>query len=120
MVCARWFRNPGNEQNLTLAGDLSMPFEVKSCSIDEMHRHPTFADRTQAKVRVLLREIRSRETFDHNLTLKVWANTHDQMTPSEVKTALLIKAATILKRTVSVAEIEISGEGVVSRPAISG
>ena len=97
-----------------------MPFEVKSCSIDEMHRHPTFADRTQAKVKVLLREIRSRETFDHNLTLKVWANTHDQMSPSEVKTALLITAATILKRTVSVAEIEISGEGIVSRPAVSG
>lgn len=97
-----------------------MPFEVKSCSIDEMHRHPTFADRTQAKVKVLLREVRSRETFDHNLTLRVWADTHDQMTASEVKTALLVKAATILKRTVSVAEIEISGDGVVTRPAVSG
>jgi hypothetical protein len=97
-----------------------MPFEVKSCSIDEMHRHPTFADRTQAKVKVLLREIRSRETFDHNLTLRVWADTHDQMTASEVKTALLIKAATILKRTVSVAEIEVSGDGAVTRPVVSG
>ena len=76
-----------------------MPFEVKSCSIDEMHRHPTFKDRTQARVKVLLRESRSRETFDHNLTLKVWANTTDKMTASEVKTALLTKAATILKRT---------------------
>lgn len=97
-----------------------MPFEVKACSIDEMQRHPTFADRTQAKVKVLLREIRSRETFDHNLTLKVWANTHDQMTASEVKTALLVKAATILKRTVSVAEIEVSGEGTVTHPTVSG
>ena len=48
-----------------------MPFEIKACSIDEMHRHPTLKDRTQAKVKVMLREIRSRETFDHNLTLKV-------------------------------------------------
>ena len=75
-----------------------MPFEVKSCSIDEMHRHPTFADRTQAKVKVLLREIRSRETLDHNLTLRVWANTHDQMSPSEVKTALLIKATLLFSK----------------------
>lgn len=97
-----------------------MPFEVKSCSIDEMHRHPTFADRTQAKVSVLLREVRSRETFDHNLTLRVWANTTDQMSPTEIKTALLTRAAIILKRTVSVAEIEISGEGQVTRPAVSG
>jgi hypothetical protein len=97
-----------------------MPFEIKACSIDEMRRHPTFADRTQAKVKVLLREIRSRETFDHNLTLRVWANTTDKMSPAEVKTALLTKAATILKRTVSVAEIEISGEGRVSRPTVSG
>lgn len=96
-----------------------MPFEVKACSIDEMHRHPTFADRTQAKVKVLLREIRSRETFDHNLTLRVWANTHDKMSPSEVKTALLVKAAAILKRTVSVAEIEVSGDGAVTRPTVS-
>jgi len=97
-----------------------MPFEVKSCSIDEMHRHPTFADRTQAKVKVLLRESRSRETFDHNLTLRVWANTHDKMTPSEIKTALLVKAAAILKRTVSVAEIEVGVDGVVTRPMVNG
>jgi len=97
-----------------------MPFEVKSCSIDEMHRHPTFKDRTQARVKVLLRESRSRETFDHNLTLKVWANNTDKMTASEVKTALLTKAATILKRTVSVAEIEVSSEGAVTRPTVSG
>jgi hypothetical protein len=97
-----------------------MPFEVKSCSIDEMHRHPTFADRTQAKVKVLLRESRSRETFDHNLTFRVWANTHDKMSPSEIKTALLVKAAAILKRTVSVAEIEVGVDGAVTRPAVNG
>lgn len=97
-----------------------MPFEVKACSIADMHRHPTFADRTQAKVKVVLREIRSRETFDHDLTLRVWANTNDRMSPAEVKTALLSKAATILKRTVSVAEIEVSGEGRVTKPTMSG
>lgn len=97
-----------------------MPFEVKACTIDEMHRHPTFADRTQAKVKVLLREIRSRETFDHNLTLRVWANTNDKMSASEIKTALLTRAATILKRTVSVAEIEMQADGTAGRPTISG
>jgi hypothetical protein len=97
-----------------------MPFEVKACSIDEMHRHPTLKDRTQAKVKVMLREIRSRETFDHNLTLKVWANTHDDMSPAEVKTALLTKAAVILKRTVTVAELPVDANGAIGRPTLNG
>ncbi|MDB5542468.1 MAG: hypothetical protein JWQ89_4195 [Devosia sp.] len=120
MVRAPQFRTAGIAQSLSLGGLEIMPFEVKSCSIDEMRIHPTFADRTQAKVKVLLREIRSRETFDHNLTLRVWANTTDKMSPAEVKTALLTRAAAILKRTVSVAEIEVSGEGRVSKPTVSG
>ena len=97
-----------------------MPFEVKACRIDELHRHPTFADRTQAKVKVVLREITSHHAFDHNLTLKVWANTHEKMSPAEVNTALLTRAAAILKRTMSVAEIEAGGEGQVSKPTVSG
>jgi hypothetical protein len=103
-----------------LAGDLNMPFEIKACTIDEMHRHPTFADRTQAKVKVVLREIGTRESFDHNLTLKVWANTHDRMSASEVNTALLTRAAAILKRTMSVADIEVAGDGHVTKPTVSG
>jgi hypothetical protein len=98
-----------------------MPFEIKACSIDEMRRHPTLKDRTQARVKVMLREIRSREIFDHNLTLKVWADTRDDMTPTEVKTALLTKAATILKRTVTVAELPIDASGNIgARPTVSG
>lgn len=82
-----------------------MPFEVKACTIDEMHQHPTFADRTQARVKVVLREITAQQAFDHNLTLKVWATTHERMTAAEVNTALLTRAAAILKRTMSVAEV---------------
>ncbi len=82
-----------------------MPFEVKACSIDEMHRHPMFADRTQARVKVVLREITPGQAIDHNLTLKVWADTNDQMSVAEINTALLTRAATILKRTMTVAEI---------------
>jgi hypothetical protein len=97
-----------------------MPFEIKACSIDEMRRHPTLKDRTQARVKVMLREIRPRETFDHNLTLKVWANTRDDMSPAEVKTALLTKAATILKRTVTVAELPVDAAGNVGKATLSG
>jgi hypothetical protein len=97
-----------------------MPFEVKACTIDELHRHPTLADRTQAKVKVVLREITNHRALDHNLTLKVWANTRPGMSPAEVNTALLTRAATILKRTMSVAEIEITGDGTVSKPTVSG
>lgn len=97
-----------------------MPFEIKACSIDEMRRHPTLKDRTQAKVKVMLREIRSRETFDHNLTLKVWANTRDDMSPAEVKTALLTKAAHILKRTVTVAELPADADGGVGKATLNG
>ena len=102
------------------AGDLNMPFEVKACTIDELHRHPTFADRTQARVKVVLREITAHKAFDHNLTLKVWANTRPGMSTAEVNTALLTRAATILKRTMSVAEIEVTGDGTVSKPTVSG
>jgi len=97
-----------------------MPFEIKACSIDEMRRHATLKDRTQAKVKVVLREIRSRETFDHNLTLKVWANTRDDMSPNEVKTALLTKAADILKRTVKVAELPVDASGGIGKPTLHG
>jgi hypothetical protein len=97
-----------------------MPFEIKACSIDHMHRHPTLKGRTQARVQVMLRETRPRETFDHNLTLKVWADTPDDMSPTEVKTALLTKAATILKRTVMVAELPVDAAGNVGKPTLSG
>jgi hypothetical protein len=97
-----------------------MPFEIKACSIDEMRRHATLRDRTQAKVKVVLREIRSRETFDHNLTLRVWANTRDDMTVTEVKTALLTKAAHILKRTVKVAELPVDASGGIGKPTLNG
>lgn len=97
-----------------------MPFEVKACTIDEMQVHPTLADRTQAKVKVVLREMHAREAFDHNLTLRVWANTNERMSPNDVKMALLTRAATILKRTMSTAELEVTGEGLVSRPGLSG
>lgn len=97
-----------------------MPFEIKACSIDEMRRHATLKDRTQAKVKVVLREIRSREVFDHNLTLKVWANTRDDMSPAEVKTALLTKAAAILKRTVTVAELPMDANGGVGKVTLNG
>ena len=95
-----------------------MQFEIKACSIDDMHRHPVLPDRTQARVKVMLREIRSPETFDHDLTLKVWAYTDNKMTPADVKTALLTKAAAILQRTVSLAEIQMDGDGKFSKVTI--
>lgn len=97
-----------------------MPFEIKACSIDHMERHPTLKGRTQARVQVMLREIRPRETFDHNLTLRVWADTRDDMSPTEVKTALLTKAASILKRTVVAAELPMDAGGGVGKASLSG
>ncbi len=97
-----------------------MPFEIKACSIDEMRLHPTLKDRTQAKVKVMLRETLARQSFDHNLTLKVWANTDDKMTPAEVKTALLTKAAAILKRTVTAAELPMNADGSIGKATLNG
>ncbi len=97
-----------------------MTFEIKACSIDEMRRHPTLKDRTQANVKVMLRETLARQSFDHNLTLKVWANTDDRMTPAEVKTALLTKAAHILKRTVTVAELPVDAAGNIGKATLDG
>ena len=97
-----------------------MPFEVKACTIDELHRHPTVTNRTQARVKVVLREVTNQNAFDHNLTLKVWADTRPGMSSAEVNTALLTRAATILKRTMSVADVEVSADGHVVRPTISG
>ena len=96
-----------------------MPFEVKTCSIEDMHRHPVLRDRSVARVNVTLRENRAPETFDHDLMLKVWAYTDNDMTPADVKTALLTKAAAILKRSASLAEIQMDGDGKFSRVTIS-
>jgi len=41
------------------------------------------------------------------------------MTPADVRTALLTKAAAILKRTASLAEIQMDGDGQFSRVTIS-
>ena len=95
-----------------------MPFEIKACSIEDMHRHPALADRSLARVKVMLQEIRSPETFDHELTLKVWAYTDNNMTPADVKTALLTKAASILQ-AVSLAEIQMDGDGKFSKLTIT-
>jgi len=96
-----------------------VPFEIKACSIQDMHRHPVLQDRSLARVNVTLRETRAPETFDHDLMLKVWAYTDNDMTPADVKTALLTKAAAILKRTASLAEIQMDGDGKFSRVTIS-
>ena len=97
-----------------------MQFEIKACTITEVRPHPVFADRTKAEVKVTLRETWPREIFDHNLTIRVWATTNEGMTPAEVNAALLSKAAAILKRTVSAAEVAIGVDGKVSKPVNSG
>lgn len=56
-----------------------MAFEIKACSIDEVHQHPKFADRIEAKVKVTLRETDAHRDFDHHLTLRVWAFTTPEM-----------------------------------------
>lgn len=119
MVHPPGYRAAMSRPNLPVGEDI-MPFEVKACTIDEMHVHPTFADRTQAKVKVVLREIRAREAFDHNLTLRVWADTTAGMSSNDVKMALLTRAATILKRTMVNAEIEVNGDRLVSKPVVNG
>ena len=42
------------------------------------------------------------------------------MSPAEVKTALLTKAAVILKRTVTVAELPVDANGAIGRPTLNG
>jgi len=106
-------------RKLGSAGDTIMPFEVKACTIDEMHVHPTFRDRTQARVKVVLREMRAHEAFDHNLTLRVQADTNEQMTERELQLAILTRAAGILKRTMSVADLDVASDGTVTRRRVA-
>lgn len=42
------------------------------------------------------------------------------MSPAEVKTALLTKAAAILKRTVTVAELPVDANGGVGKVTLNG
>ncbi len=42
------------------------------------------------------------------------------MTTAEVKMALLTKAAHILKRTVTVAELPVNADGSIGKPALNG
>lgn len=83
-----------------------MSFEIRACTIADVHSHPTLKGRTQGKVNVTLREtLRGGKLHDHKLTLKVWADTDESMSLADVNSALLGRAAAILKRTMSVAEI---------------
>lgn len=80
-----------------------MAFEITACRIEAVHQHPKFDDRTEARVQVTLRETSDATAFDHDLTLRVWAHTNELMSTAEINHALLARAATILKRTISVA-----------------
>ena len=81
-----------------------MSFEIKACTIADVRPHPTLGGRVEGKVRVTLRETIDRRDVDHDLTLKVWADTTPAMSLSEINSALLGRAAIILKRTVAVAD----------------
>lgn len=82
-----------------------MAFDLKHCVISEIAKHPRFAHRTRATVKVMLRETYGDKSFDHNLTLKVWTQTTDIMSADEVKSALLAKTASILSRTMGYAAL---------------
>jgi len=81
-----------------------MSFEIKACTIADVRPHPTLGGRIEGKVKVTLRETIDRRDVDHNLTLKVWADTTPAMSMAEVNSALLGRAAIILRRTVAVAD----------------
>lgn len=81
-----------------------MPFEIRACTIAGVHPHPRLKGRTEGKVKVTLRETLARHTYDHDLTLKVWADTTPEMSLADINSALLGRAAIILRRTVAVAD----------------
>lgn len=81
-----------------------MSFEIRACTIADVRPHPTLGGRIEGKVRVTLRETIDRRDVDHQLTLKVWADTTPAMSLAEVNSALLGRAAAILKRTMAVAD----------------
>ena len=81
-----------------------MPFQIKACTIADVRPHPTLGGRVEGKVKVTLRETIDRRDIDHDLTLKVWADTTPNMSLAEINSALLGRAAIILKRTVAVAD----------------
>lgn len=81
-----------------------MSFEIRACTIVDVRPHPRLAGRTEGKVRVTLRETIDGRSVDHDLTLKAWAETTPAMSLAEVNTALLGRAAVILKRTIAVAD----------------
>jgi hypothetical protein len=84
-----------------------MAFEIKECTLEDIKPHPTLLGRTVGKVKVKLRETRANETFDHDLVLKVWASTRAGMTEAQIKTALLARAAHILRKTVAIADVNL-------------
>ncbi len=81
-----------------------MSFQIKACTIADVRPHPTLGGRVEGKVKVTLRETIDQRDIDHDLTLKVWADITPTMSLSEINSALLGRAAIILKRTVSVAD----------------
>lgn len=84
-----------------------MAFEVKECTLEDVAPHPTLIGWTRARVRVRLRETRASEAFDHHLVLKVWAATRDGMTEAQTRTALLERAAHILRKTMAIADANL-------------
>lgn len=75
-----------------------MPFEITTCTIAELFPHPIFRDRTQARIKVTLRETGTIPATDHALTVKVWTDNRGR-SDDAIREDLVLKAATILKRT---------------------
>lgn len=82
-----------------------MPFEVTDCSIIEMQAHPRLADRTNARLRVRLQETNASDTIDHDLVIRVWTDTRPGMSVTDIQSALLMRAAAIIRRTIASAEL---------------
>ena len=97
-----------------------MSFEIKACTIADVRPHRTLDGRVEAKVKVTLRETIDRREVNHDLALKVWADTTPAMSLAEVNSALLGRAAVILKRTMAVADTSRLTVGYRAAPEAIG
>ena len=75
-----------------------MTLELIDIAVRDKQSHPRLAGRITGHVRAVLSETLDGNQHTHELSIAVWADVANDVTPADVDMALMLKAAKIIAR----------------------
>ncbi len=75
-----------------------MSLELVDIALSSREPHPRLSNRVNGKVLAVLAETIDGQSYQHEITVPVWADRHADMSEDDLELALLVKAADIVGR----------------------